>query len=59
MLILTRQIGESLIIGDDVKITVLPNFQSHNQVKLGIDAPGEISVYREEIYNVSQHEGDA
>lgn len=48
MLILTRKIGESLLIGDDVEITVL-NIRG-NQVKLGVKAPKEISVHREEIY---------
>ena len=59
MLILTRDIGESLIIGDDVKITVLPNFQHENTVKIGIDAPREVSVHREEIYNQAKEEGEA
>ncbi|KAE9539152.1 carbon storage regulator CsrA [Ursidibacter maritimus] len=48
MLILTRKIGESLLIGDDVEITVLSVRGS--QVKLGVKAPKEISVHREEIY---------
>ncbi|MCK3657015.1 carbon storage regulator [Pasteurellaceae bacterium Macca] len=48
MLILTRKIGESLLIGDDVEITVLSIRGS--QVKLGIKAPKTISVHREEIY---------
>jgi carbon storage regulator len=48
MLILTRRISESLIIGDDIKITVL-GINGH-QVKLGINAPKEVSVHREEIY---------
>lgn len=48
MLILTRKIGESLLIGDDVEITVLS--VRGNQVKLGVKAPKEISVHREEIY---------
>jgi len=54
MLILTRRIGETLMIGDDVQITVLG---SHgNQVKLGINAPKEVAVHREEIYQRIQHE---
>ena len=48
MLILTRKIGESLIIGDDVEITVLS--VRGNQVKLGVNTPKEIAVHRQEIY---------
>ena len=49
MLILTRRLGESLIIGDDqVKVTVL-GIRGH-QVRLGIDAPKTVSVHREEVY---------
>lgn len=49
MLILTRRIGESLIVGDDVTITILGSKGA--QVRLGIDAPKEISIHREEVYN--------
>ena len=48
MLILTRKVGESLLIGDDVSITIL-NVRG-NKVKIGVKAPKEISVHREEIY---------
>ena len=48
MLILTRRIGEVLIIGDDVKITVL-GVRGH-QVRIGVDAPKNISVHSKEIY---------
>ena len=48
MLILTRRVGEKLIIGDDINITTL-NIQG-NQVRFGIDAPRELPIYREEIY---------
>lgn len=54
MLILSRRIGESLIIGDDVQITVMDVHGS--QVKIGIEAPKEVSVHREEIYDRIQRE---
>ncbi len=54
MLILTRRVGESLMVGDDVTITVLGT--NGNQIRLGIKAPREIAVHREEIYERIQTE---
>lgn len=48
MLILTRKIGESLIIDDKVTVTVMG--MKGNQVRLGIDAPRNVRIYREEIF---------
>ena len=47
MLILSRKVGETLVIGGDIEITVLGS--KGNQVRLGINAPKEISVHREEV----------
>ena len=49
MLILTRRIGETIVIGDNIQVTVL-GIKS-GQIRLGIDAPKEISVHRSEIYD--------
>ena len=57
MLILTRRIGESVVIGDDIHITVLG--VKGNQVRLGVNAPKDVSVHREEIYQRIQFEKEA
>ena len=54
MLVLTRKIDQSIIIGDDIRIIVVD--VRGDQVKLGIDAPKSISVHREEIYEDIQQE---
>ena len=55
MLILTRRVGESLIIGDDVTVNVLG--VKGNQVRIGVDAPKQVPVHREEVYDRLQEEG--
>jgi carbon storage regulator len=56
MLILTRKVGEKLIIGDDSEVTVVVLGIAGNQVRIGIDAPKNVAVHREEIYQRIQNE---
>ncbi len=57
MLILTRRVGETLKIGDDVNVTVLG--VKGNQVRIGVDAPKHVAVHREEIYDRIHNEQKA
>ena len=56
MLILTRRVGETLMVGDDVTVTVLG--VKGNQVRIGVNAPKDVSVHREEIYLRIQQESE-
>lgn len=57
MLILTRRVGERLMVGDDITITVMG--VKGNQVRIGVHAPAEVSVHREEIFERIQAERNA
>lgn len=54
MLILTRRVGETIMVGDEVTVTVLG--VKGNQVRIGVNAPKDVSVHREEIYQRIQRE---
>ena len=58
MLILTRRVGEALMIGNDISVTVLS--VKGNQVRIGVDAPKEVAVHREEIFErINSEQGES
>lgn len=57
MLVLTRKTGESIMIGDDIELKIIS--VEGDQVKIGIDAPRSVKVYRSEIYKAIQEENKA
>jgi carbon storage regulator len=58
VLVLTRKIGETFIVGDDITVTVV-DIIGGNKVRLGINAPASVPVYREEIYDLIKKENAA
>lgn len=56
MLILTRRVGETVVIGEDIVVTVLG--VKGNQVRIGVKAPRDVAVHREEIFERIKREGD-
>ena len=58
MLVLTRKIGESFMIGDEIKVTII-DIIGGNKVRVGIEAPQAVPVYREEIYEQIRAENEA
>ena len=58
MLVLTRKIGETFVVGDDITVTVV-DIIGGNKVRLGINAPSSVPVYREEIYELVRAENAA
>lgn len=54
MLILTRRVGETVVIGEDISVTVLG--VKGNQIRLGINAPKDVAVHRQEIFDRIQNE---
>jgi carbon storage regulator len=57
MLVLTRKISESFVVGDDIKVTII-DIIGGNKVRVGIEAPQEVPVYREEIYEQIKAENE-
>ena len=58
MLVLTRKIGETFVVGDDITVTVI-DIVGGNKVRLGINAPREITVHRKEVYDAIRRENRA
>ncbi|HEX2951310.1 MAG TPA: carbon storage regulator CsrA [Armatimonadota bacterium] len=58
MFILTRKLGETVCVGDDIEITLVQVQLSQNQVRLGISAPRSVGVYRKELLQAIQHENE-